>query len=56
VLIGSADGGVTVAAAQELAGEVVQGRGQLQGRGAQEQLSPVRGEGDLIPGEACDAG
>ena len=56
VIIGAADGGVPVAAARELADELVQGRGQLQGRGAQDQLSPARGEGDLVRGEACDAG
>ena len=56
VVVGAADGGVSVAAAQELADELVQGCGQFQGRGAQEQLGPVRGEGDLGPGEAGDAG
>jgi hypothetical protein len=56
VVAGAADDGVSVAAVQELAGELVQGCGQVQGRGAQGQLGPVRGEGDLVPGEAGDAG
>ena len=35
VVAGAADGGVSVAAVQELAGELVQGCGQVQGDGAQ---------------------
>ena len=48
--------GVSVAAVQELADELGHGGWQVQGDGAQGQLGPVRGEGDLVPGEAGDAG
>src|SRR5260370_13745848 len=56
LVVGSGDGGAAVRAVQELAGEFVQRCGQVEGDGAEEQLDPQRAVGDVVAGEAGDAG
>ena len=43
-------------AVEELADELAEGFGQVEGDGAEEQLDPLGAAGDLVAGEAGDAG
>src|SRR5208282_651796 len=55
LVVGAAHDSPSVAAVEELADELVQRCGQVEGDGAEEQADPEGAVGDLVTGEAGDA-
>jgi len=56
LIVGAGDSCAAVRAVEELAGELVERCGQVEGDSAEEQLDPPGVAGDLVAGEAGDTG
>ena len=56
LIVGAADGCAAVSAVEELADELAERFGQVEGDGAQKQPDLLGAVGDLVAGEAGDAG